>query len=56
MLSDERRQADWDRWVSRRPRCEDCGGPILERMLRTETGMLCERCVERKLEILDWEE
>ena len=50
----ERREAAWDRDLSRLPKCARCGEPITDRKLVRldfgEGGCLCLRCVERMVE------
>ena len=44
----ELRERRWDSWLSRRPRCDDCGQPITEpRMLVLGGKCYCARCAER---------
>ncbi len=50
MPEDRVHQMRWDGWLRRRPKCLDCGQPILEdRCLPLPDGMVCERCVERRM-------
>lgn len=47
-LQAEQREGQWDRWLSRRPRCDDCGQPITEpEMLVLGGKCYCARCRER---------
>lgn len=53
-MEDLAREAQWDSFQSARPRCMDCGEPILSaRCLPMEesgsAGYLCPRCVRERM-------
>lgn len=49
LWQEDRRQAGWDDWCRQRPRCGDCGRPILEdRALIVDEEMICDKCVSRR--------
>lgn len=49
-LEAERREAAWDRRLAGRPMCADCGERITEEeCLPVEDGVLCPRCVRRRM-------
>lgn len=45
---DQLRESRWDRWLSRRPRCDVCGQPITENSMLVLEGLrCCQRCLQR---------
>lgn len=49
--ADLHRQRKWDEWVRQRPRCADCGRPIVEdRCLQLEEdSFLCLDCMRSRV-------
>lgn len=50
METDWQRQLRWDRYLAGRPKCLDCGEPVVDgECLVLEDGVLCERCLRRRI-------
>lgn len=55
-LAEEQRQLLWDRWAAGRPRCPDCGRPILaDRALPLDGELICPDCTADRMVPVDQE-